>query len=370
VGRRFDPDRAHERARMQSRWECELKKERKSDLRVEDINLKVFITHFVPPDPTIWKLLRDFIRPRLTKEYLKSWARILKYGTRGNMPWKKDIMTKIRRDASTNRLFHLHNTLVNLAKIPTNSLEVFIHTNSQADAKILQTNFKFIELKIFVHEEYQDMNSLNNSPWQIDVSTNPWLLTWEHKSSLSTAVLKAQKNSIYICMEDDAIFTQDNLNYFLSFREKLKTVGLIPSFLRTEWSYSNNEFVSIDHFSKFKLSIRDLPHKKIDNRIFVELPNSYSGIIVLDQELAEEYLESPASKEYESRNLTWWDIGARAAMGLQFVNVPKGFKSRNVVLIDRKLKGIDISAWIAHQPNIYAQKLEFLSGVTPSSLFH
>lgn len=348
--------------------ERELKRNSESNRNVEDIHLRVFITHFVPPKITIYKQIRDFTRPRLTREYIRSWARLLKHGTRGNMAWKKDIMTQVRRDANRNRLFHLHNTILYLAKVPSASLEVYIHTNSHRNAAIIRSNWDSLNVNVVVHDEFRDMNVLNNSPWILGEESNPWLLTWKHKSTLSACVARGSENSIYVCMEDDAIFTADNLIYFLSFKDKLKNFGLIPSFLRTEWSYVNNEYVAIDHFAKEKLNVRDLPKKKIDNRIFVELPNSYSGIIVLDQELAEEYLESPASNELESRKLTWWDIGARAAMGLQFVSVPKGFNSRNVVLVDKQKNGIDVSAWIAHQPNIYAQRIDFREGVTPFNL--
>lgn len=348
--------------------ERKLKRNRNSYRNIQDINLRVFITHFVPPKLTIYKQVRDFTRPRFTREYIRSWARLLKHGTRGNMTWKKDIMTQIRRDANRNRLFHLHNTLLYLAKIPSASLEVYIHTNSHRHAAIIRRNWDKFNVKVMVHDEFRDMNVLNNSPWIVDDKSNPWLLTWKHKSSLSACVARGPDNSIYVCMEDDVIFTVDNLTYFLNFKDELKNFGLLPSFLRTEWSYVNDQFVAIDHLAKVELNTRELPKKKVDNRIFVELPNPYSGIIVLDQELAEEYLLSPASNELESRALTWWDIGARSAMGLQFVNVPKGFNSRNVVLVDKQKTGIDVSAWIAHQPNIYAQRIDFREGITPFNL--
>jgi hypothetical protein len=368
VGRRFDPDRAHYfHGKLWLEYELN-KKPVKTQLLANEINLKVFITHFVPPKLTAWNQLRDFVRPRLTQQYIRSFARMLKYGTRGDMPWKKDTMTKVRRDSDRNRLFHLHNTILSLSKIPALSLEIFIHTNSHAHAEIIRNNWESLNVFVVVHEEFNSMNVQNNSPWILDSLNNPWLLTWQHKVSLVNAIKKKQKNSIYICMEDDALFTQDNLNYFLRFKEVLKNKGLLPSFLRIEWSYKNNEYVPIDHFQKEKLTINEIPNVEIEGRIFVELPNPYSGIIVLDQELAEEYSASPASKELESRTLTWWDIGARAAMGLQFFNVPHGFNSRNVVLIDIEGKGIDKAAWVAHQPNIYAQKIEFLKGVTPSNM--
>jgi hypothetical protein len=368
VGRRFDPDRAHY-GHEKSQLEYEVKKKpSKPQLLANDIHLKIFITHFVPPKVTAWNLLRDFMRPRLSKQYLRSWARLLKHGSRGDMPWKKDIMTKVRRDANKNRLFHLHNSILFLSKIPAASLEIHIHTNSQVNAEILRNNWQSLKIFVVVHEEFNNMNVLNNSPWIVDSPSNPWLLTWQHKVSLLNAIKKGQKNSIYICMEDDALFAEDNLNYFLKYKEKLKNKGLLPSFLRIEWSYKHNEFVPIDHFQKAELSAREIPNVEIDNRLFVELPNSYSGIIVLDQELAEEYSASPASKEFESRMLSWWDIGARAAMGLQFVNVPKGFNSRNVVMADKGRTGIDMAAWVAHQPNIYAQKIGFLKGVTPNTI--
>jgi len=55
--------------------------------------------------------------------------------------------------------------------------------------------------------------------------------------------------------------------------------------------------------------------------------------------------------------LTWWDIGARAAMGLCFVNPPNGFKSRHVVPVKKagSYYKIQDDAKLHHLPNLYCQ---------------
>ena len=64
-----------------------------------------------------------------------------------------------------------------------------------------------------------------------------------------------------------------------------------------------------------------------------------------------------AFDEKTSRDLTWWDIGARAAMGLCFVNPPNGFKSRHVVPVKKagSYYKIQDDAKLHHLPNLYCQ---------------
>jgi hypothetical protein len=83
---------------------------------LEEIDLHVFITHFEPPTPTFVSYIRDFLRPRFSSEYLRSWARLVKHGTRGNQPWKKDVMTTVRRELDVLRLQFLNNQILVLAR--------------------------------------------------------------------------------------------------------------------------------------------------------------------------------------------------------------------------------------------------------------
>lgn len=338
------------------------------DLR--EVNLKVFVTHFVPPSSSICSRLEDFLVPRLNLDYIKSYYRLFRYGKRGSTPWRTDIMTKVRRKQEYQKLFYINNLITSFLRMPVGSVEIQIHTNSANSALNISRIWKSERVHTHVHEQYNRINYFNNSPWQIH-EDSPWLLTWEHKKTLSKEVGQGSSTDIFICIEDDALFNLDNLIYFMQYKTFLKEKRLIPSFLRTEWSYENKDFVAIDRWeplAKIKLSSLNKVTTE-DGQLFAELPNPYSGLVVLDYEMALEYVASKAIDLELSRELTWWDIGARAAMGLQFVDVPAGFTSRNVVPVSRDLLGVEPIAWVAHQPNLYANKLAFPTGLTPRSLF-
>lgn len=338
--------------------------------KLEEIDLHVFITHFVSPEPTLESYLRDFLKPRLSRQYLRSWARLFKHGTRGNQPWKKDVMTSVRRELDDFRLQFLNNQILALTQISVRELRIHIHTNSSAASEKLGEIWRHILLEIHVHPEYNSMNLLNNSPWITDNSESPWLLTWEHKNSFRNRVEESSSSSIFLYLENDSLFTESNLRYFIEYKDDLAKFGLLPSFLQTEYSNSSDQFVAVSLFENEKLSLEDLPKVELENGLFVQLPNPYSGLIILDKVQARRYVESPAFTEFESRSLTWWDIGARAAMGLQFVDVPEGFTSRNVVPVNKSGNGVLECAWVPHQPNIYVQNRAFTKGMTPSSLFN
>lgn len=334
------------------------------------LNLKVFVTYFVPPEPSICTRIQDFLVPRLSLNYVKSYFRFIRYRKWGSTPWRTDIMTKARRRVESQRFFYLNNLIASFFKMPVRDVVIHVHTNSPPAARDISRIWKSRSVRTHVHEKYNRMNYFNNSPWQKNANS-PWLLTWEHKESLLNEVSIGSEDDIFICIEDDALFSFDNLVYFLKYKPHLAKLGLIPSFLRTEWSQVNQDFVAIDRWeplAKIKLSsVSQI--KTRDGQLFVELPNPYSGIIILDHQLALEYVSSKAFNEESSRDLTWWDIGARAAMGLQFVNVPEGFSSRNVVPVTPDLSGIEPFAWVAHQPNLYANKIFFPKGLSPHSMF-
>jgi hypothetical protein len=69
-----------------------------------------------------------------------------------------------------------------------------------------------------------------------------------------------------------------------------------------------------------------------------------------DRELMLEHLSGPSSNP----DFGPWSIREKAAQGLTFVNVPKGFRSRNLVPYDIKRNQIDESCFIHHLPNNYA----------------
>jgi hypothetical protein len=81
----------------------------------------------------------------------------------------------------------------------------------------------------------------------------------------------------------------------------------------------------------------------------------------LDRELMEEFVLSPAM----SPDFGGWYIREKAAQGLTLVNVPKGYTSRNIVLIDAQTKTVAQESWIHHLPNSYVNNPATLHGKLP-----
>ncbi len=324
----------------------------------EKYDLNVYITHFVPPKPTTFNLIKSFIAPRFSFAYLRSWARLLKHGTRGNQPWKKDVMTKSRKTDQINRTVYLSRLLQSLSDIRTKSLTVNIITNSRgAEQQITSMGFS-AKLNFHIFSKYDKMNHLHNSPWIEDDPNSPWNLVWEHKKLISKDFLNGNENSLYLYIENDILFTQHNLEYWLNESALLSESKLSPSFLLVEFDHKDRNWIAINVFGDSKVSIEDFPKIDVGDFYFVQLPNSYSGLYLLDQSQLEAHLSSKAFSKTESRELTWWDLGARATAGNQFVDVPVGFTSRNVIKVDKNSLIPTRECLIHHLPNLYIKTLK------------
>ena len=323
----------------------------------DQFDLNVYITHFTPPKRKKINWIKYFITSRANVSYLRSWARLLKHGTRGNQPWKKDIMTSVRAKDYKNRYKYLSEVLTDLNSIKVKNININIISNSNEVKIELAKLDQLYNVQFYIYEKYSKMNIIHNSPWIYDDLQSPWLLTWEHKKIMLNDIKKADKNSLFLYIENDMKFTQENLNYWLDHRENLKKVKLIPSFVRVEYSSKQNCWLAIDHFGGKPSKKSELSMFELNGKTFVELANPYCACYLMDFELAVEYTNSSAFTEKESRALTWWDIGARAAMGLQFVDIPQDFTSRHVVLIEKAGEYCKISDFsiLHHLPNLYCQ---------------
>ncbi len=324
----------------------------------EKYDLNVYITHFVPPEPTAFNLIKSFIAPRFSLAYFRSWARLVKHGTRGDQPWKIDVMSKSRKEDQANRMIYLSRLIESLSNLKVNSLEINIFTNSQeALQSILEFGFS-TKLKFYVISKYNKMNQFNNSPWIEDDPRSPWNLAWEHKAVLEKDFRKGTRKSLYLYIENDLLFRQSNLEYWLEEREVLKSRRLIPSFMLVEYNSGIEGFVAINTFTKGKIKISQLPKFELKKCCFIELPNPYTGLYLFDQELLKEHVSSKAFSKVGSRDLTWWDLGARATSGNQFIGVPTGFNSRHVIKLDKKSLLAAEGVLIHHMPNLYTKTLQ------------
>ena len=339
MGRRFDPDRAHVK---------------NAESRSKGFKLIVVLTHFVPPNPTKFSIIWDFIRPRLTREYFKSFIRLMVYRNRGYSPWKKDVMTDMRRSVQANRRSHLLQVLHSVLKLEVTEIAIYIHTNSSNEADSLKELIKDPRIHYYVFSQYSKMNYFHNSPWVESNPRSPWLLTWEHKKTLAKFSEQEADSSLFLYLENDSLFTQGNLDYWLEALPILSRQGFIPSFLRVELDESKGQWFPIDNLQTQRLQVERV-YVRDEDREFIQLPNTYAGCYLLNLPLLKEYVASDSFDLVKSKTRTWWDIGARSTAGLQFENIPEGAKSRYLVL--RDCDGIARESWVHHLPNIYVKQM-------------
>jgi len=124
--------------------------------------LIVVLTHFVPPQPTKFSIIWDFIRPRLSSQYFRSIIRFVVYGKRGYSPWKKDVMTEVRRNVQAERRKHLIQVLQSVLKLDVREVAVYIHTNSISEADFLKLLLKEPRIHYHVFSQYSRMNYFHN----------------------------------------------------------------------------------------------------------------------------------------------------------------------------------------------------------------
>lgn len=269
----------------------------------------------------------------------------------------------------------LSDLILGLSRINVKRLEISVFTNLK-NYHELNPIFKPIESRPRGEGAYWNINLVPNEEMTIEGVYNPWLLTWSHKHKLKQDVLKSKKDSLFLYLEDDAIFLQDNLEYFLEFRPKLQKIGLIPGFLRAEFSPINMAWTNPDIFPDHKYQDSQVLDDEGELLLLRQYENPFSASILLDLELAYEYLRSKAFFLADSQTLhpIIWDTGATAALGLISEKVPLGYSSRVAVILNSQNSLPLLGAVLRHQGDRYANDvwhrhfLLFDSSDTPTML--
>ena len=182
-----------------------------------------------------------------------------------------------------------------------------------------------------------------------DTLGHPLLLTWAHFPVFND-LLKDESFTHFMYLEDDTLITRENMSYWIEGRELLRPYGLIPSFLRVEKKAHDDRWYSSDCPHPFY--IYALPRIEVKKNFgFVNFPELYQGMYLLDRELMLEHL----SGSTYSPNSGVWGIQEKAAQGLTFANVPKGYTTRNLIPYKIDSLKIDERCLIHHVPNNYAQ---------------
>jgi len=179
---------------------------------------------------------------------------------------------------------------------------------------------------------------------------HPYLLTWSH-FFIFRQLFEDISFSHFLYLEDDILITRENIIYWLEGREQLRGLNFIPSFLRVETKVGNEQWYSTDCTQQFE--INQLPSVCInEDLLFVNLPTPYQGMYLLDRELMSEHLLGISSNP----DFGTWGIREKAAQGLTFLSVSKGFISRNLIPYKTKEHQIDNNCLIHHTPNNYANQ--------------
>ena len=169
-------------------------------------------------------------------------------------------------------------------------------------------------------------------------------LTWSHKELLKLAV-EARAYDFYLYSENDMLLTSENFFYWFSWKDRLKPLNLEPGFCRFE-SF-NEKYVPFDNYRRWNLNNPtpsvwgDRPYT-VETYLtpssefigFASLGNPYAGLMILDQQMAEDYVNSKSFDPLESYELTkhrCWPIADRSSMGTIFENLRSGQEHRRVV---------------------------------------
>jgi hypothetical protein len=211
----------------------------------------------------------------------------------------------------------------------------------------------------------------------IVVASESWegySLTWAHKGLLREAVLNKYYD-FYVYTENDIYFTSENFVYWFLYKDRLKKLNLEPGFCRYE-SYGSKQ-VPFDNHKVWQLNKPtesvwgDRPYQvesyltPLDDWFvgFVSLGNPYMGMMILDQEMAEQYVISQSSNPIKSFELTQfrcWPLADRSSMGLAFEKLRDGQEHRRVVPVVKTGDRIQIApcGLVEHCDTKYSLDLE------------
>jgi hypothetical protein len=275
-------------------------------------------------------------------------------------PWRARILCAISFHFVRARLEFLSEVLRSLAEFDVLTIDVNIFTNTTDAVELFLLQRLCSEILSGSHAEIRSFGTLEH----------PYDLTWCHKPIISKKFLDDRLGyTHFIYLEDDIRLTFANFCYFDELRGRLLSTGLIPSFVRVEWSGALGGFVASDAF--WPVYIPAQTHLALGDTVMVNMPNPYNPCFILDTELAKEYVCSPSFDRAASRDVAAWGIRERAAMGLCLENVPRPFQTRYVVPVEMHSGMVPARARISHLPNTYANDPRMpLGKVRLVELFH
>lgn len=268
-------------------------------------------------------------------------------------------LTHFRTRTETNgyqiRFGYLASSIFYLSQINDYELRIKIITNSAIEeienlAAPIRSRLDGSTLEQYVSSE---------SEVTVDGHKYDWLLTWVHKSLFQKDLENSESDSgdLFLVLEDDALLTTANLDYFINELPDLEEIGLIPSFIRSEWSNADACWTHEDPIGRFTETAKFYPHPKDENKKLMQLQNPFSASIILNHPLAIEYFKSDSAIQALAcyKHPIIYDIGSSACLGLIMENIPEGYLNR-VAVVCKQVNGFPIpGSVVRHLGDRYAQ---------------
>jgi len=181
-------------------------------------------------------------------------------------------------------------------------------------------------------------------------------MCWEHKKLIPEFLESEYTHFVYF--ENDLLFTQQNLDYWLETRSLFKKNNLtfVPAFHRIEIS-SSGQIVSLDAtWPKAIHSILEIEGKKFASLFF-----PYHAMYVMDKELAQEHVQGHFYRpDGDKPGFRVPGVVEQSAVGNMFDNVPQGFYHRCLVPME------DFSrCWVHHTANKFVDDPDNSFGKLP-----
>jgi hypothetical protein len=221
------------------------------------------------------------------------------------------------------------------ALAPSVNLTIVTNASNDSDLGCIRDSLQFLDIKYEIYSA-SDLG-------------HPLLLPWSH-FTVFRRLLTDQSFSHFLYVEDDIYVCQKNIEYWINAEEALRSHGLIPSFLRYEFQSGKDSKYCTDLSAPVFVWRR--PRLILTPRkAFLNMPSPYQAMYFLDRKRMKEHLEGPTSSpDFPIA----WNIREKAAQGLSWSEIPKGFFSRSVVGYDPTSHQIDEGALVHHLPNNYA----------------
>jgi len=197
-------------------------------------------------------------------------------------------------------------------------------------------------------------------------------LTWAHKHLLKQ-VVQNKTYDFYVYTENDMLFTRENFDYWLAWKDKLKLLNLEPGFCRVERRdsllipFDNHRIWDLNGPTKAVWGDRPYNVQTFmtpcdDFICFASLGNPYMGMMILDSEMAEKYVVSESCDPIRSFDLTkfrCWPIADRSSLGLAFESLSTDQEHRRVVPLIRDGDKLRIApcGLLEHLDNKYSNVL-------------